>query len=178
MSGGLATSGAISLGAPLSKGTAGQAIYSGGASGISNWKASTGVQVTSATLNYGTTSTAQVHAGLGSSWTFTPATTGNVLLLAQCLASSSTVDGYGMQIRYGTGAAPAQGAAATGTAVGIGSIVSVAPGGGDQSTLNCSYFLSGLTVGTTYWADLGVYAITGGTATFAAADVKAIEIGA
>lgn len=112
---------------------------------------------------YTTTSTTAVMAGLG--FTFTPVKkSGIVKITLDAVVSNSTADdGAQVQIAYGTGSAPAQGAAATGTAVGIAAKFESAAAGA-PGTVSTSAVVTGLTPGTTYWFDLQVAAITGGTA--------------
>ena len=110
-------------------------------------------------------STSLTHAGLGSSCKFTPAYSTRVLLTFGGEAANNTAsDAMAYQIRYGTGAAPTSGNAATGTAVG--SLIQV---GGGASNANVGFtvadtvVVTGLTVSTAYWFDLTYESIVGGT---------------
>jgi len=109
-----------------------------------------------------TTSTTLVMAGFGK--TLTPARTGAVWVYfaAYCYNTTAAAQVH-LQLAYGVGTAPVNGAAATGTAFG--------PLLYSQSTTanaaqNCSvgYEVSGLTVGTTYWFDVQFEAAIGGAA--------------
>jgi hypothetical protein len=109
----------------------------------------------------GTTSTSDVMMGLGASFTITPATTGKVAIViaGQCTASVGG-NAFGGTLRYGTGTAPANGAAATGTTVGNG-FGGYSTTGGDSVPCTVTGIISGLAVGTTYWIDLGLHSGSG-----------------
>lgn len=117
-----------------------------------------------------TTSTALVMAGTGTTASYTPALTGNVLVCVSGLGVVSGVLGnisYGG--RYGTGTAPANGVAATGTRFGSSTEFSLSPVLlGTGSPFSFSTVLTGLTAGTAYWFDLafktsGVLVVSGFT---------------
>lgn len=107
-----------------------------------------------------------VYVMLGTGATITPATTGTVevIISQECINGTSTgaTDGLLYQIAWGTGSAPANGAAQTGTVVGIphemenGSTVTT----GDRKT-GCpiNALITGLTPGTTYWIDEQIKAV-------------------
>src|SRR5229473_2663960 len=88
--------------------------------------------------------------------------------------TGTTSDGASLQIRYGTGTAPANGAALTGTAVG-NNIADNNPVT-NKIPFSVQAIVSGLTVGTAYWVDVGLAAITGGTASIATVSVSALEL--
>ena len=104
-----------------------------------------------------TTSTSQVMMGLGStaSWAFTPLNTGIVTVsvmggfLTQTAITSCTIGG-----RFGTGTAPVNGAAVTGTSFG-GNTVYQATSISHPSQFSILGRFS-LTPGTAYWFDLAV----------------------
>jgi hypothetical protein len=130
--------------------------------------------VTAAPANpAGTTSTVGVMAGLGVA--FTPLSTGRVeVSIAGNAANSAAGDGAAFQIRYGTGAAPANGAALTGTAAGgLAQITSGAAGA--VTSVSLYAIITGLTVGTAYYFDISEAAVTGGTASITALQVNIIE---
>jgi hypothetical protein len=87
--------------------------------------------------------------------TFTPSATGNMLLVMTGNITTFAGGGSGsVQMHWGTGTAPANGAAATGTAVG--SLQTVQPIGATHTELapfTCESYVGGFTVGTTYWVD-------------------------
>ena len=121
----------------------------------------------------GTASTTGVMMGLAGA--ITPAHSGNVLLIVSgTLTNGTTSDGASLQIRYGTGAAPTNGAALTGTTVGN----NIADNNPVTSKIPFSVqaVVTGLTVGTAYWVDVGLAAVTGGTASIATVSVSALEL--
>jgi len=121
----------------------------------------------------GTTSTTGLMMGLAGA--ITPAHSGNVLLIVSgTLTNGTTSDGASLQIRYGTGAAPTNGAALTGTAVG-NNIADNNPVT-NKIPFSVQAVVTGLTVGTAYWVDVGLAAITGGTASIATVSVSALEL--
>lgn len=102
----------------------------------------------------GTTSTTQVMAGLGVTCKITPTYSGRVMLQFQGDAFNSGVGNVNVQIRYGTGTAPANGASATGTTVGS-QILATSAAGAYRVPIALSAIITGLTPGTAYWFDLG-----------------------
>ncbi len=110
----------------------------------------------------GTTSTTAVMMGLAGA--FTPKSTGRVLImLSGDIKNSTSTDGATVQLAYGTGAAPANAAAATGTTVG-GKPAFVAAANNQTVPFSVQAVVSGLTLGTAIWIDAQVAAVTGGTA--------------
>ena len=143
----------------------------------------TGAQLTITTSNgnnpSGTTSTAGVMAGLAKS--ITPTSTGRILIFISGQATNGTGDsGFKFDIRYGSGAAPSNGNALTGTQVGgtvTGSgVVSGSTTGVPIASFSHQGIVSGLTLSTAYWIDIGEYAVTAGTATFSNINVTIIEL--
>ena len=126
----------------------------------------------------GTTNTTGKMAGLAGS--FTPATTGRLLLMASGNLTNSTAaagDGCKVQLSYGTGTAPANGDTITGTQVG--NLVSSVLERGTASDLQgfcCLALVQSLTVGTAYWLDLTEAAIVGGTGQAKNISLIAVEI--
>ena len=123
----------------------------------------------------GTASTsAQVMLGLAG--TITPLVTGRVLVTICGAISSGTLnDGGNIQISYGTGAHPNNGDAVTGTQVGGNPVFKQAVAS-DNMCFSIEYLITSLTLGTAYWLDLAVEAVTGGTITLTQVSVVAIEI--
>jgi hypothetical protein len=115
----------------------------------------------------GTTSLTGVHMGMGSSIAFTPNKTGKVQLnISGSISNNTASDGAKVQARFGTGAAPANAAAPTGTASGNQpTVTNNANTAGLKVPFNVCVIISGLVLGTAYWFDLVLSAITGGTAT-------------
>ena len=121
----------------------------------------------------GTTSTTGVMMGLAGA--ITPAHSGNVLLIVSgTLTNGTTGDGAALQIRYGTGTAPTNGATLTGTAVGNN--ISDNNPVLNKIPFSVQAVVTGLTVGTAYWVDVGLAAVTGGTASIATVSVSALEL--
>lgn len=102
----------------------------------------------------GTVSTTGVMMGLGASWTITPAMTGRVVWIVQGDLEVSTANTTAqVKIAFGTGSAPANGAAPTGTI--WGTPINVAPANSpSQQPFSMAALHPGLTVGTAYWLDL------------------------
>jgi hypothetical protein len=116
----------------------------------------------------GTSGTAQLMMGLGAQTTpvaYTPSGGGKVIIIVTGVLVSSTASSSGIAGgRYGTGAAPVNGAANTGTAFGPATDASVRSA--SVSATNGAAFVItdrlSLTPGTTYWFDLSVGSITSG----------------
>ncbi len=127
----------------------------------------------------GTTSVTGVMMGLAGA--ITPRVTGRVFIIISGYGANGTAnDGFLAQIRYGTGTAPTNGAAATGTAVGNIVRMKGAAGGGGLTVTSfpytCNAIVTGLTVGTAYWVDLQFGAITGGTASTSNISISMYEL--
>jgi hypothetical protein len=123
----------------------------------------------------GTANTAGTMMGLAG--TITPKVTGTVALIisGSITTSGGAGDGAKVQIRVGTGSSPANGATATGTALGaLQTFVSGASGEVVPFSLNV--VATGLTVGTAYWIDVTLQATTGGTASISAVSITALEL--
>jgi hypothetical protein len=92
----------------------------------------------------------------GTPTVLTPVTTGRVFVIF-----NTSGDGATLQIRYGTGTPPANGAPATGTAVGSSISIKFITG---VLVIPCtlSIVVTGLTLGTQYWFDLAANYVTGG----------------
>lgn len=112
--------------------------------------------------------------GLGA--TITPAVTGKVMIVVSgSILNDTNTDGASVQIRTGTGAAPANGDALTGTARGakVSMVNTVAA---QRFPFSVNAVVTGLTVGTSVWIDAGVAAITGGTASIKDVSISVIEV--
>lgn len=124
----------------------------------------------------GTASTTGVMMGIGLS--FVPRYSGNVMVLASCNIKNNTANGGGLvQIRYGTGSPPGNGAAPAGTALcaAVGAL-GITAAAGNVECATCGALATGLTIGTTYWLDLLVLANGGGTANPNDITISAAEI--
>ncbi|MBS1902257.1 MAG: hypothetical protein JSS75_00960 [Bacteroidetes bacterium] len=130
----------------------------------------------------GTSSGTGVMMGLGSSASFTPTKSGKVLIIISASENNNAGGNGGqMQIRYGTGSAPSNGAALTGTTAGNLAQGSPSDPSGANSAqhhetipMTCNAVVS-MTVGTTYWIDVSVAQIGGGTAEIVGVSISAIE---
>lgn len=109
-----------------------------------------------------TASTTAVMAGLAIA--FTPTKTGNIKVKITGEISNDTVgDGSTVAAAYGTGTAPANGDAATGTAMG-NTFTFTSTAASDKGAFAIVAYVTGLTIGTAYWLDLSILAVTGGNA--------------
>lgn len=102
--------------------------------------------------------------GFGASVTLTPSYSTRVQVMFYGSVSNSSIQGNLVQCRFGTGAAPANGAGATGTTVGNNQATSSAAANA-FCTVATGGIITGLTPGTTYWFDLSVQPNGGGTST-------------
>lgn len=122
----------------------------------------------------GTTSATAVMMGLAGSITPTRGT--KIIFMASGQMSNNTVlDGETVDLRFGTGTAPVNGAAVTGTLVGIAQ-TATALVAADRSGFALMGKVTGLSVGTAYWFDVSLLAITGGTATVTGVSLTAFEV--
>ena len=110
----------------------------------------------------GTTSTTGVMMGLAGA--LTPRVGKIFYCVNGTIKDSITGDGAQVRLRYGTGTAPTNGAALTGTSVGS-LLRYVEAAGTEEAPFSSCAVVTGLTAGTAYWLDVELAAITGGTAT-------------
>lgn len=114
----------------------------------------------------GTASTIGVMMGLAGA--ITPTATGKILILISGDAQNTNGgDVSSMQIRYGTGTAPANAAALTGTTAG--GLVKAAGIAAKGTPFSLNAIVSGLSVGTAYWVDIS---LTASANTSAAKDIS------
>ncbi|MGJ4908872.1 hypothetical protein [Bradyrhizobium sp. HKCCYLS2033] len=109
---------------------------------------------------------------LGMAGTITPTQSGNVLFMIRTETTSSTSGNCVFTIRYGTGTAPTNGAASTGTQSGNGSNPSVGTGSTPTTLIG---YTTGLTVNTAYWIDVAAQS-TGSSITCGALNNTVIAI--
>lgn len=123
-----------------------------------------------------TGATTEKMMGLGDTCTITPAQSTRVYIEFQgYLSNNTSSDQASAQVRFGTGAAPANGAGLTGTTVGS-LVQGLASPGNYQVPFRIGGIITGLTVGTTYWFDCSVGNLaTGGTASIANVSCSAFE---
>jgi len=159
-------------------------IYSGTSSdpGCSAIVTTGGSGILSATLAVnplGTTSTTFVMGGVGSGCRITPNSTGRVLvILTGTISNSANGVLTSVGLRIGTGTAPVNGAAATGTSIGNPAYTQP-----NASTTNVFYTVpligiaTGLVSGTSYWLDYNIVTSNvAGTAVFQNVVCTAIEL--
>lgn len=105
-----------------------------------------------------TTAVALQQFGLGSSWTITPAVggSGRVEIMVTGYGSCSSPAGgqYLLNGTYGTGTAPSNAAAATGTAIMAATGIAGASSGDGSVPFTIFAEISGLSAGTPVWFDL------------------------
>ncbi len=116
-----------------------------------------------------------VMMGLGGTATITPASSGTVWVGFYGLLTNTGTGGMLTNIQYGTGTAPSNGAASTGTTIGntAGPIPSVS---GALTNFAVYGIVTGLSAGTTYWLDLQLRSVSGGTSSLQAVTCAAFEI--
>lgn len=123
----------------------------------------------------GTTSGTFVQMGFAIS--FTPKMTGKIKISMQADLTNNTInDGCAMEITYGTGTAPINGAAQTGTVVGNYCKMSTDIAANAFVPGMCIGYVTGLNLATAIWVDAAVAAITGGTAAIQQVTVIVEEI--
>lgn len=104
-----------------------------------------------------TSSTTAVMAGMGNTLTLTPTYSTRIKIFLQGASFTSTAaSSVGIQIRWGTGTAPANGVAVTGTALGT-SINTTAVGILSPVAFSLGGIVTGLTAGTAYWFDIAFF---------------------
>ncbi len=141
--------------------------------------ASTGAtfQSSGALTPTGTSSTTSIMAGMGSTCKITPSATGRIRFTIEGrVANSTSGDGSSLILAYGSGAAPANGAASAGTAPSsLNMILITTATGSPPTSFSLTGNVTGLTLSTQYWFDLQQAAVTGGTMTISAAACNAFE---
>jgi hypothetical protein len=163
-------------------GTAGKVFRSDG----TNWTATTPASNYAAVANpTGTSNTTGVMMGLGLAGgdgthggiTTSAATSGLVMMTISGTIFNATAiaDGAKVQLRFGTGTAPINTAALTGTTRG-GNVQYIAPTTATKVPFCITALATGLTASTAYWIDVGLAAITGGTATITDLSISAYEL--
>lgn len=121
----------------------------------------------------GTANTSGVMMGLAQA--FTPTASTKILIMISGNLANTSGSGTGKaQIRYGTGAAPANGGAVTGTTAG-GFIGSAAIATTPQCFATQS-IVTGLSLNTAYWIDISLAAVTTGTASASELSVSVMEV--
>lgn len=158
-----------------SAGSAGNILRSDGTNFVS-----TAVTTSQSTPGDPTATTTTTGGMMGLAGSITPVRSGTILIIISGDIDNNTAgDGAQVQIRYGTGSAPANGNALTGTAVGglikvVNVNVSLLTVG--KTPFSTNAIVTGLTPNTAYWIDAGVAAITGGTARIRDVSISAVEL--
>lgn len=128
-----------------------------------------------------TASIAGVMLGLGKtspSWVLTPVASGVIMAGAHGYAANDTTnDGLKIALAYGTGTAPTWGGGFTGATMTFNQKANSGAGGGTNFPIALSGIARNLAVGTTYWFDLWVAAITGGSVSVSELSLAAYELG-
>jgi hypothetical protein len=121
------------------------------------------------------TTTAGRMMGLGS--VITPTATGKLLVIHNGIMSNDTSgSGASVTLRYGSGTPPVNGAALTGTIVGNNPQF-FAPAAGATEDFSIAWTITGLTIGTAYWIDLGLGILgAASTAAVTALGFTAVEL--
>lgn len=150
------TGGANNILNNVSPGSANNFLISNGASSQPTFKIPTiATNVGTSAAPSPTTSITYVNMGLGSSWNLTPTTYGNVKIkIDGGISTGSGIPIY-LILCYGTGVAPSNGAAATGTTVGTDLITAVSTAiTTDGFEFGRTFIIQSLTPGTAYWFDV------------------------
>jgi len=127
----------------------------------------------------GTTNTAAFEMmGMGATATITPTATGRLwVTIWGTMENTDATSGSRVRPKYGTGAAPVNGAAETGT-----SLCTNSPDvkfDGDTVAQAAPFSVSGVidvTVGVAVWVDIAMQALVGGTASASGVSVQIVEI--
>jgi len=118
---------------------------------------------------------------MGLAAAFTPIASGVAeVVITGDISNDTAPNGGQVQIRYGTGAAPANGAALVGTTLGqLVKYDPITPSTASQrSPFAVSGIISGMTIGTAYWIDVSLANIGGGNARIQDVTVNVFELGA
>lgn len=121
----------------------------------------------------GTADTAGKMMGLAGA--ITPSVTGNIRVTICGVVSNTNGNGSKVEIRMGTGAAPANAGALAGTVYGSQQAFTSLTGC-LQAPFSLSAIVTGLTLGTAYWIDVDLAAVTGGTALLTSVAIDAFEL--
>ena len=122
----------------------------------------------------GTTDTTGKMMGLAGAITPLQSTRIQVAISGQ-MANGTINDGASVKLAYGTGAAPSNAGAPAGTIVGAEQIMTSLVAA-QRSGFCIVAIITGLTIGTAYWLDAQIKAITGGTASIFGVTITAVEI--
>ena len=125
------------------------------------------------------TGTANTTTGvmMGLAGAITPQATSRVKISisGDIFNATAAGDGASAQIRWGTGTAPANGAAPVGTAAGA-KVQYIAATTAQKTPFSLAAIVTGLAAGTAYWIDLALTALTAGTANVENLSITAFEL--
>jgi hypothetical protein len=112
-----------------------------------------------------TVSTAGVMMGLGATLTVTPTKTGTVLFIINGGTANILGGGAGclLQLKYGTGVAPSNGAAGAGAGSALGQAIGITSAANTVYPFSLAGVASGLSLSTTVWFDVQLATLAGGT---------------
>jgi hypothetical protein len=140
----------------------------------SNVSAGTTTLQTTAVDPTGTANTTGVMSGLAG--IITPVASGKIFVtICGTMSNNNGAGGCAVVIRYGTGTAPANGVALTGTPLG-GVAIRTAMTASTTVPFSLNAVITGLTPGTAYWLDLHQQAIGAGAASLSNVAVCAFEL--
>ena len=123
-----------------------------------------------------TTSLTDVMMGLA--FQITPILTGRLAVsIAGAVSNSTAMDGADVLLKYGSGTPPSNGDAATGTNVTHAQpgVVNNANSAAITVPFSITGIVTGLSLGTTYWFDAAIKAVTGGQANISNIGLVAYE---
>ncbi len=153
-----------------------------GITGPTGTTGATGAAITSSVFAsaspVGNVSTTEKAMGLGGSFTFTPASTGRLVIWFGGMALNATGAGDGTTItaRYGIGTAPANGdTSSLGTQFGLPQHFVGSTTAGQQGFVIMGQ-IAGLTLGVACWVDLSLVAVSAGGSTVKDVQCIIIEI--
>lgn len=143
----------ISFGSNMVQGFAG--LSGGNRNMLSSANPSTTVQ-TGVSAPTGTTSTSGVMMGMGTTCKITPSSTGRVQVRFVGSTQNTGIRQNTMNVRFGTGTAPTNGAALTGTAVMGNSVATTIFAANSPVAFDVGGTIFGLSIGTAYWLDMNL----------------------
>jgi hypothetical protein len=124
----------------------------------------------------GTTNSTGVMMGLGTTCKITPVYSGRVWVTFSGVAANSVAtSSFIASVRFGTGTAPANAAALSGTTVGAGFAGTSTAAGQGTPFGGMGGIITGLTVGTAIWFDMGLSATPSGAASLTTLTCTAME---
>ncbi len=113
---------------------------------------------------------------MGTGMTFKPTKSGNFLLMLTAIISNATsTDGVLAELRYGTGTPPSNGTPLQGSFICIAGENNI-PAATASTPVALIAFVGSLTIGTTYWLDVSLATIAGGTASIINVTFTVIEL--